>query len=336
MVTIICPIYNEEKFIAKCIESILGQDFPQDELEILLIDGMSSDNTRQIISQYTAQHSNIQLIDNPNRTVPYALNIGIREAKGDVIIRLDAHCKYPENYVSTLSQKLTELNADNVGGVWKTLPANDSCIALAIAIASSHPFGVGDSKHKTGATQIIEVDTVPFGCYRREVFDRIGLFDTDLTRNQDDEFNARLIKNGGKIFLIPDIVIEYTARETISKMRKMYYQYGLFKPLVNKKLGKAATTRQFFPLMFLIGLVIGAIVSPFSKVLCAVYLLVLALYFGIGLIVGIKKALENRRFALIFLMPFVFLNVHLSYGFGYLIGIYKVLMNKDFNVKYNR
>ena len=153
------------------------------------------------------------------------------------------------------------MNADNVGGVWNTQPAKNTVICQAIAQASSHPFGVGGSMHKIGSSKIIETDTVPFGCYKREVFEKTGLFDTDLVRNQDDEFNGRLLKLGGKIFLIPQVIINYTARDTIYKMCKMYYQYGLYKPLVSKKLGAPATIRQFFPIAFLLWLVLGGIGS---------------------------------------------------------------------------
>ena len=190
--------------------------------------------------------------------------------------------------------------------------------------------------HKIGASEIMETDTVPFGCYKREVFEKTGLFDTDLVRNQDDEFNGRLINLGGKIFLIPQVIINYTARDTIAKMRHMYYQYGLYKPLVNKKLGAPATVRQFFPLLFLIGLVVGGVLSLLVPWIACAYLAVLALYLVIGLVVGIMGAIRTHNPIMVLLMPWVFLNVHLSYGFGYLRGIFKVLGKKPFSVKPNR
>ena len=291
-------INERSKFIERCILSILEQDYPQDKLEVLLIDGRSTDHTADIVRRYTEKYPFIKLLDNPERVVPYALNKGLEAATGEVIMRIDGHCTYPTNYISELVRYLYELDADNVGGVWNTQPANDTAVCHAIALASSHPFGVGGSMHKIGASKIMETDTVPFGCYKREVFEKTGLFDTDLVRNQDDEFNGRLQNLGGKIFLIPQVIINYTARDSIRKMRHMYYQYGLFKPLVNKKL--------------------------------------LLLYLFISLVVGMMGAIRTRRFAVMLIMPYIFLNIHMSYGFGYLRGIFKVLGGKSFNVKSNR
>ena len=335
-VSIVLPIYKEEKYIEKCILSIIGQDYPWEKMEVLLVDGMSPDRTREIISKYSARYPNIRLLDNPQKIVPFAMNKGIRESKGEVIVRLDGHCVYPSNYVSVLVKYLYELNADNVGGVWHTLPANDTAECRAIAIASSHPFGVGGSEHKIGSREIKQTDTVPFGCFKREVFDRIGMFDEELVRNQDDEFNARIIKNGGKIFIIPDVEINYTSRDSMRKMRRMYFQYGLFKPLVNKKLGAPATVRQFFPGLFVLGLVFGLILSLFCKWAAYCYVGVLALYFLIGLGIGISRAKRYKKIALVWYIPYTFLNIHLSYGIGYLVGLYKVIFHRNFCVHTNR
>jgi len=333
MISIICPTYNEEKYISRCIESMIAQDYPLQDMELLLIDGQSTDNTRKIIQPFANNYSFIKLLDNPDKVVPHALNRGICEAKGNVIIRIDAHCVYPSNYISSLVKYLYELNADNVGGVWNTLPANDSTTCRAIAIASSHPFGVGNSKHKTGSKKIIETDTVPFGCYRRDVFEKIGMFDEELIRNQDDELNGRLINSEGKIYLIPDIVINYIARDSIEKMSKMYYQYGLFKPLVNKKLRKPATIRQFFPAMFLSGLFWGGILSLFSFKIRLLYFFIIIIYWTIGIIVGIKSTNQYNDSKLIYYLPFTFFIIHLSYGWGYLEGYYKILFHKKITIR---
>lgn len=335
-VSVICPVLNEEKFIYKCVDSIIAQDYPMDSFEVLFVDGMSTDKTREIIQAYNQQYKYIKLLDNFNKIVPYALNLGIEAAKGEVIIRLDGHCEYPTNYISTLVMSLYELNADNVGAVWNTLPANDTSVCRAIALCSSHWFGVGNSKHKIGVEKVMEVDTVPFGCYRREVFNRIGLFDEELIRNQDDEFNARLINHGGKICLIPQLVVNYIARDSINKMVKMYYQYGLFKPLVNKKLGKPATIRQFFPALFILGIIFGAILSPFSEAILTVYIFILYLYFFISFLLSIKNAISNKDWKLLILMPYTFLCIHVSYGVGYLVGICKIVLHKRFVAEINR
>lgn len=335
-VTIICPVYNEERYIGACIESIIAQDYLKEAMEVLFVDGRSKDNTAEIIKAYSRLAPYIRLLDNEHHTVPYALNKGIRKSDGDVVIRIDGHCTYPSDYVSTLVRYLYSLEADNVGAVLNTVPAKDTAICHAIAIASSHPFGVGNSRFRIGASGIILADTVPFGCYRRDVFERIGMFDTDLTRNQDDELNARLTNHDGKIYLIPQLVINYTARDTIGKMSRMYYQYGLYKPLVNKKLGSPASIRQLFPMLFVLGIIAGGAMSMLSDLILYTYITVLALYFAIGLAIGLKHSLSLRRPTLTVLLPYVFLVIHMSYGCGYLKGIYKVLMNKKFNVESNR
>lgn len=335
-VSVICPVFNEEKFIEACIMSIIEQDYPQDAMEIIFVDGRSTDHTADIIRRYMQDYPFMKLIDNPERIVPYALNRGLQEAKGEVIMRLDGHCTYPTNYISELVKYLYLLNADNVGGVWNTQPAKDTPICQAIALASSHPFGVGGSMHKIGVSKIIETDTVPFGCYKREVFKKTGPFDTDLVRNQDDEFNGRLLNLGGKIYLIPQVIINYTARDTLCKMRQMYYQYGLYKPLVNKKLGAPATVRQFFPLLFLLGLFVGGICSIFSSFILQLYTTILLVYLFVGIVVGSMGAIRAHQPLLVILMPYVFFNIHMSYGLGYLVGIFSVIRKKSVQVSNNR
>ncbi|GJQ23461.1 MAG: hypothetical protein HBSAPP01_12510 [Candidatus Brocadia sapporoensis] len=205
-ISIIIPSRNEEKFIDKCLDSIIAQDYSKEKLEILVVDGMSNDKTREFIKGYSKQHRYIKLLDNPGKIVPTAMNTGIRDAHGEIIIRMDAHNIYEKDYVSKCVKYLQEYNVDNVGGIWVTLPGSNTLIAQSIAFALSHPFGVGNAYFRIGSKEPRYVDTVPFGCYKREVFQRIGLFDEDLVRNQDDEFNLRLTKNGGKLLLVPDIV----------------------------------------------------------------------------------------------------------------------------------
>lgn len=335
-ISVVCPVYNEEKHIDGCIESILAQDYPQDRMEVLLIDGRSTDRTRERLQAYSEKYPFIRWYDNPCKYVPQALNIGIGNAKGEVIIRLDAHCMYPSDYFSVLVRNLYRLGADNVGGVWKTVPGTSSGLGLAMAIASSHGFGVGNSLHKTGADHIQQVDTVPFGCFRREVFDRIGLFDEELIRNQDDEFNARIVQSGGRIFLIPQLEIVYKARDRMSKLLKMYFQYGLFKPLVNKKLKKPASIRQFVPVFFVAGVFAGLPLSIFFPVIRWVYIGVLSLYFLTGFLIGIRQASKHKKPSLAYLLPIMFFLIHLSYGCGYWKGIFYLLIGKKFTIKDNR
>ena len=337
MLSVICPIYNEEKYISQFLDSILQQDYPKDDLEILLVDGMSKDRTREIISEYAQRYPCLRLVDNPQQTVPYAMNNGIMSAKGETIIRLDAHAEYPSDYFSILAKRLYQLEgADNVGGVCITLPCNDTVVATAIAECLGNRFGMGNSYFRVGAKEVMSVDTVPFGCFRKSLFDKIGLYDTDMIRNQDDELNGRIIKNGGKIYLLPEIEIKYFARDKIAKVRKMFYQYGLYKPLGNKKLGAPATIRQFFPLLFVIGLVLGLVLCLIFPVLWPFYAAVIILHLLIGTFEGIKSARKTGKWGCVFIMPYIFLTMHISYGSGYLRGMYNLLFHKSFEVKVNR
>lgn len=320
-VTVLVPCRNEERFIAACLESILSNDFPKDRLEILVSDGMSHDETRAIVSGYVARHPWIKLLDNVKMTTPCGLNVGVADATGDIIVRMDAHSSYAKTYISGLVDWLTKSGADNVGGVCIAVPADESPVARAIARGLSHPFGVGSSYFRIGTSKPRWVDTVFGGCYWKDVFDRIGLFDEQLVRNQDDEFNHRLIAHGGKILLVPDVVSYYYPRRSLVQLWTMYYQYGYFKPLVALKVGRIGTVRQLIPilcLLLLVGLLLAASSSYISRfvllTLMAVYLLAdLSVSFAVGLSGGLRCAAW---------MLLVFPVLHVSYGIGYLRGIF--------------
>jgi glycosyltransferase involved in cell wall biosynthesis len=332
MLSVVCPIYNEENRIEDCILSVIAQDYPKEDLEVLFVDGRSDDRTRDIIGEYSQRYPFIQLLDNPQRIVPTGLNIGIRAAQGDVILRLDAHAKYPTDYFSVLVNKLRNSSADNVGGVCNTLPAQDTPECRAIAHAMSSPFGMGNSHFRIGTDHEMWVDTVPFGCFRREIFDKVGLFDEELVRNQDDEFNGRIIQNGGRILLLPQVVTDYFARDSVRKTAKMFYQYGLFKPLVNKKLQKPTTLRQFFPPLFFAGIIVGGLLSLFFPLIRWLYFGVLILYVLAGLFFGFN--IQNRWPDILW-MPIIFATIHLSYGCGYWIGAFKLLFHKEITAQSN-
>lgn len=337
MLSVVCPIYNEEKYIAQFLDSILHQDYPKEDLEILLVDGMSKDRTREIVAEYLIRYPFIRLIENPERIASWSMNRGILDAKGDIIIRLDAHAEYPNNYFVTLVKSLKELDgADNVGGVCITMPCDDSAEAISIAECLGNKFGMGNSYFRIGTNEVMSVDTVPFGCFRKSLFDKIGLYDTDMIRNQDDELNGRIIKNGGKIYLLPDVQIKYFARDKIYKVRKMFYQYGLFKPLGNKKLGAPTTVRQFFPLLFVVGLVMGLMLCLVFPILWPLYIGMISLHFLVGLFEGVKSAKRTGCLGCVVLMPYTFLNMHICYGVGYLVGLFNLFFHRPFSVESNR
>ena len=318
-VSIVVPCRNERGFITACLDSILSTSWRHDRLEVLVVDGMSDDGTRELLAAYASARPIVRMLDNPERITPVALNIGIRAARGDVVVRMDAHNFYPPDYVPRLVEALFESGADNVGGLWITKPGNATSAARAIALALQHPFGVGNAHYRIGAATRRWVDTVPFGCYRREVFDRIGLFDEELVRNQDDEFNLRLIRSGGRILLVPEVTSEYHARESYGKLWRMFYQYGLFKPLVIRKIGAVLTVRQLVPASFVLALaagVVGAMWSSLATVLLGVLLGSYALAAGVAAL----RAGRGHGWPTISRLCLVFPIIHVAYGVGFLRG----------------
>jgi cellulose synthase/poly-beta-1,6-N-acetylglucosamine synthase-like glycosyltransferase len=326
-VSIIIPCRNEAKFIGECMNSVIAQDYPKDKMEVLVVDGMSEDGTREVIENHIKQYAAIKVLDNPDRIVPKALNIGVRNARGQVIIRMDAHNIYEKDYVAQCAKYLYEYDADNVGGICTTLPGSNNLIARSIALSLSHPFGVGNAYFRIGSMKPRYVDTVPFGCYKKEVFEKIGLFDEDLIRNQDDEFNLRLIKNGGKILLVPEIVSYYYARDSLSKLAKMYFQYGYFKPLVALKIGAVLTWRQLIPVFFVGSLILSFLSSLIFKPLVWASFLILLTYFVVNLAFSFSIAMM-KGFKYLPVLPAVFSAIHTSYGVGYLKGIWDFIVLK--------
>ena len=316
-VSVVVPCRNEVRYIAACLDSILSSEYPADRLEILVVDGRSDDGTRAVIEDYAARHPVVRLIDNPKGITPVALNTGIRAARGEIIVRMDVHVVYPPEYIPRLVAALQTTGADNVGAVLVTRPASDHAIPRAIAVALAHPFGVGNSYFRIGVTTPRWVDTIAFFCCRRALFDRVGMFDEELVRHQDGEFNARLIGRGGRILLIPDVQSFYYARGSLRQVSRMYFQYGYFKPLVARKLGRIMTLRQMVPPLFVASLIATAFAGiwlPAAAVLAAgiagtYATLMAACSVWAARRHGIKCALA---------LAVVFPLLHVSYGVGFL------------------
>lgn len=322
--SVICPIYNEEKYIGQFLDSLLQQDYPKDDLEILLVDGMSKDKTRDIVAGYTAQYPFIRLIDNPDKIVSYAMNRGIDAAKGDIIMRLDAHASYQPDYFSVLVKGLKRLNADNVGTVCKTDVLNKTPKTLAIREVLGNKFGVGNSTFRTGVDKEQEVETVPFGCWRKEVFEKYGKYDVRLVRNQDIELNKRIIRGGGKIYILPDTYCTYLARETWHALAKNNYGNGKWNIMTvyYTKMFSSLSLRHFIPLLFVLSLIIPLLLAfiwwPFALVSAA------SLVAYTGLLSAVSLKLSIRKNLNFFCLPITFFVLHLSYGWGSLMGILKL------------
>jgi glycosyltransferase involved in cell wall biosynthesis len=324
-VSVIMPCLNEAKNIRSCLNSVVDNDFPKHRLELLVVDGKSDDGTREIVSEFTQRYSWIKLLDNVRKTTPVAMNIGVQSAKGQIVMRMDAHTVYPVNYISGLVNWLVKSQADNVGGISIVRPANQSSKADAIAFALSHPWGVGNSHFRIGAAEPKWVDTVPFGCYWKELFSRIGLYNEALLRNQDDELNHRLIRQGGRILLVPEIVSFYTARESLKKLWTMFYQYGYFKPLAARTIGAVMTTRQLIPSTFLLGVFVAAALSPWSEAMAVLFRVIVIAYAALDFTVSLRAALERGLHCGLWSVV-VFPILHISYGIGYLSGLLNLLV----------
>jgi|694.fasta_scaffold00155_5 GT2 family glycosyltransferase len=327
-ISVIIPCYNEVRFLDTLLQNLVQQDYPKERMEVIFSDGMSNDGTRNKLTEISSLHSFITFIDNPERYVPTALNRAIRISIGEIIVRLDAHSVYPHHYLRTLVNALQKNDVENVGGVWDTRPGADTDEARAIVLATSHPLGIGNASYRLAGNKERFVDTVPFGCFKRSLFERIGFFDEDLIRNQDDEFNGRIIRSGGKILLLPELKIGYYARETRKKISNMFFQYGLFKPLVNIKLGAPATLRQFVPPVFVVALFILIVFSSFVKMATYALLVIVVTYLLSVLVISTRLA-GFRRPSLIKETMLTFPAIHFSYGIGYIFGLYRYALMKS-------
>ncbi len=315
-VSVIVPCRNERQYIARCLDSILATDYPLDRLEILVVDGRSDDGTRPIVEGYAARHRGVRLLDNAKRVTPVALNTGIRAAAGEILLRMDAHVFYPPDYIPRLVAALAQTGADNVGGVLVTLPADSRPMARAIAVALSHSFGVGNSYFRIGVRAPRWVDTIAFFCCRRELFQRIGMFNEEFVRHQDGEFNGRLIKRGGRILLLPDVASYYYARGSLRQVSRMYFQYGYFKPLAARRLGRIMTARQMIPPLFVLSLCgTGLLAAPLpaARVLFAV----IAGAYGAAVLTCSGLAIRRHGIRCALALAAVFPALHVSYGLGF-------------------
>jgi len=315
-VSIIIPCRNEEKYIARCISSVINSDYPEELLEVLVCDGLSDDRTPEIVNQFASKYPSVKYLLNKKQTVPYALNLGVQNATGDIIIILGGHAEVYPDYIKTCVELLdNNPEIGCVGGLLDNIYEDD--VSTVIAAAMSSPFGVGSAHFRTGAKEGY-VDTVAFGVYKKEVFEKIGLFDEKLVRNQDDEFNYRLIKAGYKIFLSKEIRVKYYVRSSFFKLFKQYYQYGYWKVFVNKKHKTITTFRQIIPFFFVLFLIVGGMLCMINYLFIKFYVSLLLFYSIVSVLSAFQKT--NNPFK-ICIVIYAYLILHVSYGLGYSMGL---------------
>ncbi|PDZ42946.1 glycosyltransferase family 2 protein [Bacillus wiedmannii] len=320
-VSVIIPVRNEEEFIEACLNSVLANEYPKDNMEIIIIDGNSEDLTVKLVREYQHKFNNVKLFMNPQKIAPVAMNIGIKNAQGKYIIRLDAHASYDKYYIRNCIDLLKKYDADNVGGCLETRPSSNTLMAKSIALGLANKFGVGNSLFRT-ISEEREVDTVPFGAFKKEVFEKIGTYNELLVRNQDIELNGRIIKNGGKIILSPKIKCAYYARGNLRGLYNQNYNNGKWNIYTTKIASYALSIRHFIPLFFVLAILvslIGLIIKPIVGF--SIMSITLLPYLFLAFIFAYKVAKSEDNYLYTFTMPLVFLTLHLSYGIGSIVGI---------------
>lgn len=333
LVTVVIPARNEAGHIAGCLDGVLAQDYPADRLEVLVADGRSDDGTGEVLAGYVARDPRVRVIDNPGRVVPTGLNAAVAVARGEVVVRMDAHTAYAPDYVRECVAALRSTGADNVGGPW--VARGRGYLSRAIAAAFQSRFAVGTGR---GHNPRYEgpVDTVYLGCWRRAAFDTFGPFDDELVRNQDDEHNLRLTRAGGRVWQTPRVRSWYTPRASLPALFRQYMQYGYWKVRVIQKHRLPASVRHLVPGLFVLALAGLAVAAPFAPVaawglagLCGVY--------ALALLVASAATARAAGWGLFPALPPVFACYHLGYGYGFLRGVVDfVVLRRSAGARFTR
>jgi succinoglycan biosynthesis protein ExoA len=317
-VSVIVPCYNEGETIQLLLQALLEQRYPAEQMEVVIADAMSVDDTREKIAQFTQEHSKLRIavVDNPRRTIPAAVNAAAQAAKGTYLVRMDAHSVPDHDYVATSVQLLKEGVADNVGGVWQIEPGQDTCIAKAIAAAASHPLGAGDALYRI-AKKAAYVETVPFGAFAKKTFEKVGRFDESLLSNEDYEFNTRIHLNGGKVWLDPRIHSRYFARKTLRELARQYWRYGYWKMRMLKRYPKTIRWRQAIPPLFVFSTLLFTILANFSNFARIILAIILGVYLAILLAFSIREVIKRKNICYLNMILAIAV-MHYSWGMGFL------------------
>ncbi len=318
-VSIIIPCYNEEKTILYLLSAVFAQTYLHAQMELVIADGMSTDKTRELIAKFQKEHSDfsIMVVDNEVKNIPSALNQAIRHARGEIIVRLDAHSMPIPEYVERCVAAHQAGKGENVGGVWEIHPGAETWIAESISFAAAHPLGVGDAMYRLKANAGA-VDTVPFGSFLRTLIDKIGYFDETLLANEDYEFNTRVRESGGVVWLDPSIRSVYFSRSTLRTLAVQYWRYGFWKWRMLKRYPHTLRWRQALPPLFVLSLIILIVLSLW--IMPVVYLLIaqIFLYYAVLGLAGLKLAYEKGKLYHIVGLPLAISSMHLAWGSGFL------------------
>lgn len=317
LASVILPIRNEEGYIAKCLESIVQQDYPTDLVEIFVVDGMSTDNTRTIVEAFVRKHLNIKLVDNPRKIVPAALNIGLQGAKGNIILRVDGHAYLETDYINQCVKYLLQRKEiDNVGGLMR--PVGSGLIGKSVSLAHCSMFGLGGGRFHISNKEEV-VDTVYLGAYRKELFDRIGPFNEDLACGEEIDLNDRIRSNGGKVLLSPAIKSYYCNRTSLTGLWKQFFRNAFWNVKILQVSPNAMSFRHIMPPIFASSLLACLLAGIFSPVGIGLFFLIILLYGCLSIIFSFKLGLQNG-YKYFFAMPVVFFCLHSSYSLGYFAG----------------
>jgi len=321
-VSLIVPCYNEEATIRQLLQAIECQTYPLADLEVIIADGLSTDHTREVITDYQSSHPNlsIRVIDNTRRIIPSGLNSAIEVARGKYLIRMDAHSIPDRDYIKNCVHDLEAGLGDNVGGIWKIQPGANTWIAQAIAIAAAHPLGVGDARYRIGGVAQ-EVDTVPFGAFHRGLIDKIGKYDETLLTNEDYEFNVRIRQSGGKVWMNPAIHSIYFARSTLKELSRQFWRYGYWKARMLLRYPETLRWRQLIPPLFVLVLVSLGLLS-FGWYLARLSLAIIVILYTIVIFAtGLQMSINRKIPSLVIGFPLAIATIHLSWGSALLWGL---------------
>ena len=322
--SVIIPCFNEERTIEELLRAIYAQTFPMAQMEVIIADGLSTDRTRERIAAFQAGHPQliIKVVDNHQRTIPAALNQAIAASQGEILTRMDAHAVPAPDYIEKSVSRLRDGYGENVGGVINIKPGKEDWIGQAIAVATSHPLGVGDARYRW-TKSAGEADTVAFGTYRRSLIDQIGGYDETLRINEDYEFNNRIRRAGGKIWVDPEIKVDYYSRPTLRSLAKQYFSYGFWKYKMLRRFPDTLRWRQALPPVFVSGVLVLLLLSTFWIPARYILLFVLSSYLVILLAGAVKPAMHRKNLTLILSIPLAIMTMHFSWGCGFLWSLAK-------------